>query len=256
MTTATDWSPEMYAYVDGVAHTIARSVSRSYPMVDAEDLQQEALLWAVSHPAKLQEYLDDADERRCTKMLAESMKNACRDYAVKTRAGERGDVALIDDVFYPLDALKGTGRSVEKRGLLHHVFDVDSWTNPEKPADDGPRAKRDPAEGNNWLATLADVSSALDKLRAENPDAHLLIESHFHWGLTYEQIGKGLEPAVSRETVSKRMDRAVKKVQELLGGSKPRKDPAEPSWEDGLVGTRRAISNAQARATTENAYDD
>jgi hypothetical protein len=52
------------------------------------------------------------------------------------------------------------------------------------------------------------------------------------------------------------MDRAIKKVQEVLGGPRPKKDPEEDGWENGLVGTRRAISNAHARALTGSDYDE
>jgi RNA polymerase sigma factor (sigma-70 family) len=255
MTATTDWDPELYAILYEMADRVAHGVHRSYPMVEVDDLVQEALMWAVAHPGQLDSHLSQPDTALGAWRIQRSMKNAAREYAVRQRALARGDESLIDDAWYPLDALKGTGRSAGKRGLLHHVFDVNSWVNPEKPESEV-RSRRDPAHGNDWLATLADVSSALDKLKVQNPAGFDLIEAHFHWGLTYEQIGAGLEPAVSRETVSKRMDRAIKKVQEVLGGPRPKKDPEEDGWENGLVGTRRAISNAHARALTGSDYDE
>lgn len=254
--TAQDWSEELYGYLYGLAENVAHGVHRSFPMVDVEDLLQEALMWAVAHPGTLLRYLQHESDDQCARMITGAMKNSAKGYAIRVRAAGRGDHLLEDDYFYPLGALKGTGRLAGKRGLLHHVYDDESWTNPEKPEADTPRTKRDPAEGNGWLATLADVSSALDKLRRENPDAADLIEAHYRNGRTYEHIGATLRPPVSRETVSKRMDRAIKKIQEILGGSKPKKDPEEPGWENGLVGTRRAISNSAARAITDHGYDD
>lgn len=251
-----DWDPETYAYLYGLADKVATSVRRSYPMVDTEDLLQEGLMWAVAHPGALHIYLGHEDEAACTRLIMTAMKNAAREYAVKYRAGQRGDVMLEDDCWYPLDALKGTGKLAGKRGLLHHVYDTESWLSPEKPEGGSPRVKRDPAEGNNWLATLSDVSAALDKLRRENPEAADLIECHYRNGMTYESIGRMLQPPVSRETVSKRIDRAIKKIQEILGGPRPKRDPEEPGWENGLVGTRRAISNAAARAITDGGYDE
>jgi len=247
-----DWDEATYSYLYDLAETIARSVHRSFPMVDAEDLLQEALMWAVAHPGTLQNYLTDEDENRCAKMISGAMRNSCREYAVKHRALSRGDETLSDDCWYQLGVLKGTGRTIGKRGLLHHVYDTESWTNPEKPESDGVRSRQDPAEGNNWVATLADVSSALGRLAQADRD---LIEAHYKNGCTYEVIGLGLRPQVSRETVSKRMDRAIKKVQQILGGPRPRKDPEEPGWDDEIVGTRRAISNSHARALTDGAYE-
>lgn len=256
MTTTADWSPEMYAYIYEKAESVARTVHRSYPMVDTDDLLQEALMWGVAHPGTLQKYLDDEDEKRCARQIVGAMRNDCRDYAVRQRALARGDESVIDDAWYSLDVLKGTGKLAGKRGLLHHVYDTESWTNPEKPESTGARNTRDPAHGNDWLATLSDVSSALSKLRRLNPDAADLIEAHYKNGLTYDQIGAGLRPPVAKATVSKRIDRAIKKAQEILGGPRPKRAPEEDGWENGLVGTRHAISNANARAITGSQYDD
>lgn len=255
MTAILEWTEELYYQLQGYAETIAHSVRRTFPMVDVEDLVQEAMMWAVQHPSTLQGYLALESLTDTQRRVSGAMRNACRDYAVKQRALQRGDETLIDDAWYSLATLKGTGRVASKRGLLHYVFDEESWTHPEK-GDSEVRTKRDPAEGNNWLATLADVSSALEKLGRNDPAAHSLIWLHYKQGYTYEEIGAGLEPAVSRETVSKRMDRAIKKVQELLGGPRPRKDPAEEGWEEGYVGSRRAISNAHARALTSTSYEE
>ena len=251
MTETQEWTQEQYLFLYGRAEMVAYSISRDFPMVEAEDLIQEALMWAVAHPNKVATWMEhDEGAGR----IAVAMKNACKDYAVAQRANQRGDEAQIDDAWYTLDMLKGTGRSVGKRGLLHLVYDDQAWTNPEKVETES-RTKRDPAEGNNWLATLADVSSALDKLARSDPKAHALLVLHFKQGYTYEQIGEALEPPVARMTVGRRMDRAVKKVQELLGGPRPHKDPAEEGWQDG-PGTRYVITNAAARAITDNSYGE
>lgn len=252
MTATQDWTEEQFSWLYEKAEAVARTVRRSYPMVDTDDLIQEALLWAVQHPGTLQRYLED--DEGIPKVMG-AMKNTCRDYAVRQRALARGDDHFIDDAFYSLDMLKGR-EATGVRGLLHHVFDDESWTNPPRPEGESTARVGDPAEGNNWLATLADVSSALDKLRQRDEDAADLIEASFHWGLTYDQIGLGLEPSVSKQTVSRRMDRAIKKVQEILGGPRPRREPEEDGWENGLVGTRRAISNAHARAITGSDYEE
>lgn len=251
-----DWSTDEWTLLLGLAESVGYSVARSYPMVDREDLAQEALMWAVQHPRKLREYLNHEDPEQTPRLISGAMRNACKDYAVKERALQRGDDTFVDDAFYSMEMLKGFGRSIEKRGLLHHVFDADSWLNPEKGESSEGRVKRDPAEGNNWLATLADVSAALDKLKVENPAAYALIELHFKQSYTYREIGASLTPAVSDFTVTKRMDQAVRKVQDLLGGSKPRTDLPEDGWENGLVGTRRCITNAAARAITGSDYEE
>ena len=253
MTETQEWTPELYAFLYEKAEAVAYSIHRDFSMVEVDDLVQEALMWAVEHPDTLAGYLEN-DPKRTGGQVYGAMRNVCKDYAVAQRAFARGDEARIDDAWYTLDMLKGTGRSVGKRGLLHLVFDDQAWTNPEKVETES-RTKRDPAEGNNWLATLSDVSAVLDKLTRSDPEARKLIELHYKHGYTYEEIGPMLEPPVARMTVGRRMDRAIKKVQEFLGGPAPRKDPAEEGWQDG-PGTRYVITNAAARAITDNAYDE
>jgi RNA polymerase sigma factor (sigma-70 family) len=248
-----DWTQETYAYLYELAEKVAHTVRRSFPMVELEDLIQEGLMWAVAHPGRLENYITDEDVARGTRLIMGAMKNSCRDYARKQRAHLR-DGELTDDVWYQMAVLKGTGS--RGRGLLHLIYDDESWLYPENVKPEGERVptstRPDPAEGNNWLATLSDVKRAVELVP---PNDRWYIESHYRHGKTYEVIGRQCNPPVSRETVSKRMDRAIKKVQDILGGPKPRKDPAEPGWSDQLVGTRRAISNAAARALTDNAYE-
>jgi RNA polymerase sigma factor (sigma-70 family) len=247
-TTATDWSPEMYAYLEGIATSVGRSVRRRFPMVELEDLQQEALMWAVAHPKRLQGYLDDPNEEKCTLEIERGMENAARAYARKARAATRigGDNRdpLTDDVWYTTASLKGDRH---RQGLLHSVFDDQAWFQPETSGEQIRSTPSDPAEGGNWLATLADVGSAIESL---TPEDRGLLELHYRDGLTYDAIGA--MRGASRMHVSRLIDRAVRKVQDALGGPCPRTEPPEDGWENGLVGTRRALSNAASRVLTEN----
>lgn len=252
-----DWSPSMLAYLDGIATVAARQVHQRFPMTDREDLQQEALLWAVAHPSRLQNHLNDEDEARCTKSIQRAMENAARAHARKVRAQTRvgGDNRdpLSDDAYYSTEMLKGFGRGAGQVGLLHCVFDQNAWLTPPQGDELGVRTSAgDPAEGSSWLATMSDVSSGLDKLSLRDPDAHSLLVLHYKQGYTYDEIAQSLTPQSSKVTVSRKIDRAVRKLQDLLGGPFPREDPPEDGWENGLVGTRRAVSNAYARVVTDN----
>lgn len=229
--------------LSALALQVARKVRRQYSMCDEQDLISEGLMWVWTHPKKAREFLDD-EYQRGTRMLHASMRNHVRDFARKERAGRYG-YELEDDMFYSLAMLKGAGRG---KGLLHYVYDRETWAKPP-PGDEGPRSPGDPAEGNGWLATLVDVHRAVQSLpRADER----LLAAHFEQGLTYEQIGSAFPTPVAVSTVSKRIDQVVVKVQDALGGQRPRVDPPEGGWEDGYVGTRRAISNAHARAITDN----
>lgn len=230
--------------LSALALQVARKTRRQYPMCDETDLISEGLMWVWTHPKKAREYLDDDDYQRSTRMLHASIRNHVKEYARRERAEQYG-YHLEDEMFYSLTMLKGVGRG---KGLLHHMYDRESWLKPP-PSEDAPRAPGDPAEGMGWQTALIDVQRAVQSLPRGD---ERLLAAHFQQGLTYEQIGSAFPTPVAVSTVSKRIDAVCVKVQDALGGRRPRHDPPEGGWEDGYVGTRRAISNAHARAITDN----
>lgn len=241
---------ERYDELCALASTAARSAKRRYPTSDIDDLQQVALMWCVEHPRKLNSYLTDADSRRGVRMLTASMRNAAKKYAREARAQHFG-YFLEDEVWYSKRMLKGDGN---KPGLLHYVMDQENWRKPP-PSDGAGRGKGDPAEGGGWLTSMCDLSAAIDALGS---DDKAVIEEHFRFGVSYEVLGRRMN--CSKATVAKRIDRAVRRIQDYLGGQRPQDDPAEedPFWsgmEVEYVGTRRAISNAHARAITSNQWE-
>lgn len=236
---------ENFAEVSAVALSAARAVRKRYPTSDTDDLTQMGLVWCVEHPRKLREYVGDEKQGA----LFRALRNYMSKYAREDRAESLGYV-LEDDAFYSKRMLKGDGTNP---GLLHYVFDRKNW---EKPPvrDSGGRSKGDPAEGGTWLAIMCDVDRALCALDAA--DLKLLRE-HYQRGTTYEEMGEvWTRPPVSKTTISKYIDRAVGKMVDFLGGVKPREDAPEEDWErerePEYVGSRRAISNAHARAITAN----
>lgn len=230
-----------FALVSAVALQAARAVRKRYPNADTDDLTQVGLMWCVRHPRKLREYVDSEQQGK----LFVALKNYAWVYARNERA-EREGYVLEDDAFYSKRMLKGDGTNP---GLLHYVWDRENWEKPPTRGEGAGRSKGDPAEGGTWLAIMVDVDKALTALDVTD---YNLLRTHFKFGETYEEMTIGA--VVSKTTVATRIDRAVAKMQEFLGGSKPREDQPEEEWEQEpeYVGTRRAISNAHARAITEN----
>lgn len=237
---------ENFERLSALALQVARSVRRKYHTADVDDLTQVALMWCVQHPRKLAEFL--AAEDTGSRLLVASMRNACRDYARKQKASEVG-YEPEDETFYSKRMLKGDGTNP---GLLHYVWDRKNWERPPFRGESAGRSAGDPAEGGAWLAIMCDVQAALNVL---NKAEYNLLKAHYEDGNTYESLTERYGPLpVSKTTVATGIDRAVAKMQDFLGGPRPREDGAEDEWEQEpeYVGTRRAISNAHARAITEN----
>lgn len=240
---------ERYEELTVLALTAARSAKRRYPTSDVDDLQQVALMWCVEHPRKLNAYLTDGDSRRGVRMLTASMRNAAKKYARDERAQDFG-YFLEDEAWYSKRMLKGDGN---KPGLLHYVFEKENWRKPP-PSDGAGRGKGDPAEGGGWLTMMVDLDRAIGAL---DNDSRVLLVEHYMFGQSYEQIGRRIDR--SKATVAKHVDRAVRKIQDYLGGPRPSDDPAEEGatydFETYYVGMRHAISNAHARAITSNQWE-
>lgn len=238
---------ENYEHLSALALTAARAAKKRYPTSDTDDLHQVALTWCVTHPGKLATFLGDEDERRGTRMLVASMRNQAKKYAREERAAVYG-YELDDEQFYSKRMLKGDGN---KPGLLHYVFDKANWRKPP-PSDGAGRGKGDPAEGGTWLTMMVDLDKGIQSLADSEQQ---LLEAHYLGGLTYEQCATVIfNGSVAKTTVAKYVDRAVAKIQDHLGGPKPRNDEPEDGWdvEPEYVGSRRVISNAHARAITDN----
>lgn len=229
-------SEQEYAFTDysDMAHIIARSVARSYSMVEIADIVQELALWWYDHPRAVKRYLEDENQKAGEKKLARAFKNAARRYAEKEKARAAG--YNVNDVFwYNTGAL---------RELLPLIWaDKSALTFGVKGPDDGqPRRKAALNEGNNLLAMLADVERGLEKLP---PNHESVIWMVFHGGLDYDELAQELK--TTRHAAEQRVQRALEVLVDKLGGEQP--------YFDG-PGSRRAVSNASAIANTRNTYDE
>lgn len=226
-----------YETLAALGRQAARAIRRQFPMVEYDDLAQVALMWCVQHPRKLAEYLADDDHER---LIVSAMKNACKDYARRERADRLGN-DLTDDVWYRFRQLR--------QDLLPAVFDYTAWTNPPKPL--AKSRGGDPAEGGNWVTTLADVSRAVSTI---DTTLRSVLHMRYRDKMKFREIAEALDVSVG--TAHNRVNSAVTAVQEALGGFRPHDDPAEADWWHEGPGSRRAISNAHARAITNNQYGE
>lgn len=229
-----------YEAIEVLAKRVARQVARQFA-VEVEDLTQEALTWCLLHPEKFMGHWSDEDRRRGERFLVADMRNWCRNYAAKEQRA-RGGLLPADQFWY-------RGLVIEE--LLKYAFDESASLSPP-PNPNQTRGRQDPAEGNNWVTFMADIRKALETLS----DADLwLLKALYANGLSQARVGELSDPPVSQQKVSRRAKRAIAKVQDALGGPRPKNDPPEPGWEQ-WIGTRKAVSNAKARAITDGGFDD
>lgn len=227
------WS-EYRPMIDGLCAQFGKGNARYG--AHAEDFRHEAYIWIRKGEDKLLAKFEELDgDPRFEKWLYRCIENEFRDYCVDIRDAAGGQPRL-GAAWYSVNELKA---------LLPSVLDKQKWHEP--PQSEGKGAGI-PAEGGNWIATLADVSRAFDQLRAE--DRAMLWEYHI-LGTANKDLAKA--NGITEQSQSERHSTALQRLQKLLGGERPRKmRPDRPH--DPFRG-RRAISNRQALAITRNAYD-
>lgn len=215
-----------FSDIAGVSASIVARRFRGY--TTTPDLVQEAWVWALEHPKKLAEIVAEEEEanrtRRLRNQLVSHLGKVAR--AIKAQAcGYEPD----DEFFYTLPAL---------RDLLPGCYGHVDWTS-FAVNDLEIRPAGDPAEGGNRVAELSDVNVALGRLSKE--DQRLLF-LRYGVGDSEADIAGGL--SIEQGAAHMRLERALKRLQDELGGPPPRRDQPE------YTGSRRVMTNAHAQAIT------
>lgn len=206
---------------------IATQVKRQFHMVERDDIVQELWLWLAEHTERVEEYASRG--KHGERQLATALRRAGRAFAIKEKAAIVG--YDLDDLYWYSTA--------QLRELLPLVMDRSLWVETGVPAETGRvSSTSDPAHGNNRLAILCDIRASLETCSERDK---LLLWTHF--GLGMEEDEHALTLGITTETLRKRVTRALQRLQRALGGPRP---------DQVYVGTRRALSNAQAQAITRN----
>lgn len=234
---------------DTMISTVAYEVSRKDRFrgrITAPDLRNALWEWFLkaskprkatpSNPeglSRVDRYRRDHDFDEFEKIVARILREEATLYARRELAAQLG-FSVEDEFFYTLPSLKN---------LVEQVFDVEMWSNP--PVDHNGGKSTAPAnEGGNWIATLADVSRAISRLPRD--DQNLLEVAFKRGGLSRNDIADGL--GISRRGVDHRIEAAVKRLWNLLGGPRwSRDDEDDEEW----VGSRQVMTNEEARRMTE-----
>jgi DNA-directed RNA polymerase specialized sigma24 family protein len=214
----------------------ATDVYRSYfNYVQREDLVSEGWVWVLSHPGRMEHLAEDSEEnpKRATYRLRRDLRIAMQIYARREKAHRVG-YAPEDEYFYD-------------RAILEMVLPGVLNDDPEPP-ELGPgdrRAGSDPAEGGNWLALVADVTSAWEgaDLSADERKAALLRHRD---GLDFDAVGAAL--GVSSSEAHRLYSRAERRIVEQLGGQRPADCPYSCECHDGPLRVRPGVHSRRSGA--------
>lgn len=190
---------------DYVVIAVASEYHKKYNMVELEDIKQSLYQWFLEHPRKLNEW-EAIGAKDAKNLIYRSLRNQALDYCQRWKAKSLG--YEVNDLFYYEPEM------VEN--LLPAVllgYDADApKTNLGMPGK--PPA---PSEGGNLMAMLVEIDVAYHKLNTE--DRTVLFHKYAE-SMDYGSIATAMELG-SEDAARMRHNRAIKKLINRIGGSKP-----------------------------------
>lgn len=217
----------------------ASQVSRRYRGITSyADLAQDGKLWVLQHPGTCETLLEDGrrGSGRLTNRLAKHMDGLAR----RDKAAGLYDPA--DEQFYSRSMVEAALPSVWDETVMQ--------AQPEQ--EGGARGDSRPAEGGSWQAMCVDVRRAWGVTKMSDLWREALT-FRFREGLRVYQVAAAM--GVADSTAHNYITKGIRSLIRELGGEPPGRCPPDCECGNGTpVGTRRAISNAQARAETDRNY--
>ena len=204
--------PVIYDIAPGVARAIH---NRYKAYVEREDVVQECLSWALTRHSWIADQLleaTDPDKRKhAESRIAWQMRRAAERYSRREKATKSG-YQITDEAYYQGytlgQLLPFVIASVVDNTVLEQIQDMIQ--------DGQPRGSSSPSEGGNLLANLIDIKIGYTKLEAEDK---ILLRVRYLDSFTLQQIANHYQCSVS--TADRRIDGAMRRLQDLLGGVSP-----------------------------------
>jgi len=199
-----------------IAPGVARAIHNRYKAyVERDDVMQECLSWALTRHSWIAEQLleaDDPDKRKhAESRIAWQMRRAAERYSRREKATKSG-YQITDEAYYQGytlgQLLPYVIASVVDGTVLEQIQDMIQ--------DGQPRGSSSPSEGGNLLANLIDIKIGYNKLEAEDK---ILLRIRYLDSFTLQQIANHYQCSVS--TADRRIDGAMRRLQDLLGGVSP-----------------------------------
>lgn len=207
-----------------------RLVIKYGPYVEFDDMLQEGLLWLWQHPQRVERARDDEGRLYQGRVIGE-IQTALIPKAKKIKAQALG-VSTRYQSRYSYEAVEA---------VLPAYWDPTPTSTPGTPETAG-RGTPDPAYGGNYQVALMDIRRAID-LTVSRDNKRLLFTVY---GLGATGKAGQYFSHVPRAEIEQRTRRVVQSIVDFLNDE-------PPTVLDG-PGTRKVVSNAQARASQEDGY--
>ena len=193
---------------DYIVVAVATEYHKKFPICEIEDIKQSLYQWFTEHPNKLDTW-EAIGEKDAKNLIYRSLRNQALDYCQRWKAKSVG--YDVSDLYYYEPALVEVLLPAVLAGNFHIApkLNLSGVTRPTPPA-----------EGGNIQVMLLEVDSAYWKLSKE--DRKLLFFRHAE-SMDFKEIANYLSLG-TEDAARMRHKRAIRRLVNKLGGSKPYQD--------------------------------
>jgi len=193
---------------DYIVVAVATEYHKKFPICEIEDIKQSLYQWFTEHPNKLDTW-EAIGEKDAKNLIYRSLRNQALDYCQRWKAKSIG--YDVSDLYYYEPALVEVLLPAVLAGNFHIApkLNLSGVTRPTPPA-----------EGGNIQVMLLEVDSAYWKLSKE--DRKLLFFRHAE-SMDFKEIANYLSLG-TEDAARMRHKRAIRRLVNKLGGSKPYQD--------------------------------
>jgi hypothetical protein len=201
----------IYGDYYGMVQQIAGEYRSKYSMVEKNDIEQEIWLWFITHPNKFKEWTTEHGQKDSDKLIAKSLRNAALDYCLKEKASKDG-YHTSDTFWYTKEFVKT---------LIPGIL-TGNWERMESALTEGGRGTKAPSEANDWMAYIADIKSAFEKLTEQEQNLVFLFYAQDVDGNQLQELAD--DARATPKATAMAANRALNKIVKHLGGFPPFKD--------------------------------